>query len=150
MRILLVSDYGTLAGGAEIGLMTLREGLRKLGHDARVFTSSARAGGERFADYECFGTTSPSRTLLQTANPWATIGLRRVLREFKPDVVHVKMFLTQLSPLVQPLVRDVPSLYHVVWYRPVCPLGDEASSRRASMPGAGRTGLLPERLPAAS
>lgn len=123
MRILLVSDYGTLAGGAEIGLLILRDGLRKLGHDARVFSSSARAGGERFADYECLGTTSSFRTLLQTANPWAALGLRRVLKEFRPDVVHVKLFLTQLSPLVQPLLREVPSLYHVVWYRPVCPLG---------------------------
>ena len=123
MRILLVSDYGTLVGGAEAGLLTLRDGLRERGHDARVFSSSARPGGARFADYECLGTTSSLRTLLQTANPWAAAALRRVLREFRPDVVHVTMFLTQLSPLIQPLLRDVPSLYHVVWYRPVCPLG---------------------------
>jgi glycosyltransferase involved in cell wall biosynthesis len=33
------------------------------------------------------------------------------------------MFLTQLSPLIMPLLKEVPSLYHVVWYRPICPLG---------------------------
>jgi glycosyltransferase involved in cell wall biosynthesis len=76
-----------------------------------------------FADYECFGTTSRFRTLLQTANPWAFWQLRRVLVEFQPDVIHVRIFLTQLSPLILPLLRDVPSLYHVVWYRPICPLG---------------------------
>jgi glycosyltransferase involved in cell wall biosynthesis len=33
------------------------------------------------------------------------------------------MFLTQLSPLILPLLKDIPSLYDVVWYRPICPLG---------------------------
>jgi hypothetical protein len=88
-----------------------------------VFATHVRlSGGESFADYECFGTTSRFRTLLQTFNPWAFAGLRRVLAEFRPDVVHVRMFLTQLSPLILPLLRDLRSLYHVIWYRPVCPL----------------------------
>jgi glycosyltransferase involved in cell wall biosynthesis len=124
MKILLVNDYATPTGGAELVTLGLREGLRKEGHDARVFSSSARPSlGASFADYECVGTTSRWRTLLQVANPWAFTRLRRVLAEFQPDVVHVKMFLTQLSPLILPLLRDVPCLYHVVWYRPICPLG---------------------------
>jgi glycosyltransferase involved in cell wall biosynthesis len=124
MRILLVSDYGGLVGGAETSLDLLRHGLRERGHDARLFASSARPGGiPSVADYECLGTTSRLRILLQSANPSAAYRLREVLGEFRPDVVHVKMFLTQLSPLVLPLLRRIPSVYHVVWYRPVCPLG---------------------------
>ena len=49
--------------------------------------------------------------------------LTRVLAEFQPDVVHVKIFLTQLSPLILTLLHNIPSLYHVAWYRPICPLG---------------------------
>lgn len=124
MKILLVNDYATPTYGAELGTLRLREGLRKLGHDARIFASSARVLGEAgFADYECLGTNSRWRTLLQTANPWALIRLRGVLAEFSPDVVHVRMFLTQLSPLILLALKNVPSLYHVLWYRPVCPLG---------------------------
>jgi len=124
MKILLVNDYATPTGGAELATLGLREGLRKEGHDARIFSSSARPStGPSFADYECVGTTSRWRTLLQAANPWAFTKLRRVLAEFQPDVVHVRMFLTQLSPLILPLLGDVPCLYHVVWYRPVCPIG---------------------------
>lgn len=124
MRILLINDYATPTYGAELGTLRLREGLRNLGHDARIFASSARNPSEAgFADYECLGTNSHWRTLLQTANPWALVRLRRVLAEFSPDVVHVRMFLTQLSPLILLVLRRVPSLYHVVWYRPVCPLG---------------------------
>ncbi|MGH7807210.1 MAG: glycosyltransferase family 4 protein [Thermodesulfobacteriota bacterium] len=124
MKILLVNDYGTPTGGAEINILMLRDTLRNRGHDARLFASSARNGNvENLADYKCLGTTSGFRTLLQTANPWAFLQLRRLLAEFRPDVVHVSMFLTQLSPLILPLLKDLPSLYHVVWYRPVCPLG---------------------------
>lgn len=124
MRILLVSDYATLSGGAEIYLGILRDGLRRRGHDVRIFASSARPShGPSIADYECLGTTSRFRTLLQTANASAYRRLRQTLADFRPDVVHVKLFLTQLSPLIQPLLRDVPSLYHVVWYRAVCPIG---------------------------
>jgi glycosyltransferase involved in cell wall biosynthesis len=124
MKILLMNDYGTPTGGAELLIIRLRDGLRLRGHDARLFTSSARPiPVNSQADYECFGTTSRFRTVLQTANPWAFFGLRRVLAEFKPDVIHVAIFLTQLSPLILPLLKEVPSIYHAVWYRTICPLG---------------------------
>ena len=124
MKILLVNDYATPTGGAEIAILMLREGLRSRGHDARLLSTSAEADGAyNLADYNCFGTISSFRTLLQSANPWAFWQLRRTLAEFQPDVVHVQIFLTQLSPLILPLLRRVPSLYHVVWYRPICPLG---------------------------
>ncbi|UCF68246.1 MAG: glycosyltransferase, partial [Acidobacteriota bacterium] len=124
MKILLVSDYGNLAGGAELQLEMLRQGLRARGHDARLFASTARPDGSAsLADDECVGTTSRWRTLLQSFNPWAYLALRRVLADFRPDVVHVFMFLTQLSPAILPLLRTVPSVYYVVWYRPICPLG---------------------------
>jgi glycosyltransferase involved in cell wall biosynthesis len=117
-------DYATATGGAELSLFGLRDGLRERGHDVRLLASSAgdaHDGG--LADVRCFGTTSRFRTLLQTANPSAALGLRRTLDTFQPDVVHVRMFLTQLSPLILPLLRDVRTLYEVAWYRPVCPLG---------------------------
>jgi glycosyltransferase involved in cell wall biosynthesis len=124
VKILLVNDYATPRGGAELATLGLRDGLRQAGHDARIFSSSARESMESgFADYECMGTLSRWRTLLQTINPWAYLALRRVIADFRPDVVHVRMFLTQLSPLILPLLRDVPTLYHAVWYRAVCPLG---------------------------
>jgi glycosyltransferase involved in cell wall biosynthesis len=124
MKILLVNDYGSPVGGAEAMTFALRDMLRQQGHDVRLFSSSAGSSVDwRKAEYECYGTLSPFRTLLQTLNPWAYLRLRRVLKEFRPDVVHVRMFLTQLSPLILPLLSDIPALYHVVWYRPVCPTG---------------------------
>ena len=124
MKVLLVNDNALPTAGAEILALTLRDGLRRRGHNARLFTSSARPiEANSPADYECFGTTSSFRTLLQTLNPWAFWRLRHVLAEFRPDVVHVLMFLTQLSPLILPLLKEVPSIFHVQWYRPICPVG---------------------------
>lgn len=121
MKILLVNDYATALGGAEVQTLTLRDELLRRGHDARLFASTA--GGAGAANYSCWGTNTPLRALSRVANPVAYVRLRRTLSEFAPDVVHVRLFLTQLSPLVLPLLREVPSIYQVVWYRPVCPIG---------------------------
>jgi glycosyltransferase involved in cell wall biosynthesis len=151
VKILLVNDYGRAQGGAEVVLLMLRERLRQLGHDVRLFASSVGdINLPNHADYTCRGTVSSFRTLLQSFNPWAAIALKRVLAEFRPDVVHVKMFLTQLSPSILPLLADIPSLYHVVWYRPICPLGSKLLPDNTlcySPPGlvCHRTGCLPWR-----
>ena len=124
MRILLLNDHAMAVGGGEVMVITLRDELRRRGHDARIFASNAPVSPlPSVADYECFGTTSRARGLVQSANPWAAAALPRVMRQFRPDVVHVTMFMTQLSPLVLPVIRGVPSLFHAVWYRYVCPTG---------------------------
>ena len=123
MKVLIVHDYAAPQGGAEVLTLALRDGLRRRGHDARIFASRAGGVGRPAVDFDCFGTTSRWRTLLQTANPAAMSALARVLSDFRPAVVHVRMFLTQLSPLILPVLRGVPSLYRAVWYRAVCPLG---------------------------
>jgi glycosyltransferase involved in cell wall biosynthesis len=124
VKILLIHDYPELTGGAEGQLATFQRVLRRRGHDARLFASTARSGGSP-ADvtYSCFGTTSRFRTLLQTANVSAFSRLRKAVREFKPDVAHVKMFLTQLSPLILPALQTVPTVYYASWLRPICPTG---------------------------
>jgi glycosyltransferase involved in cell wall biosynthesis len=120
VKVLIVNDYAAALGGAEVGVLNLRDALRRRGHDARLFASTA--GGGR-GDYSCLGTTTAARTLLQTWNPWARRALDRALREFEPDLVHVYMFLTQLSPAILSALRGRPCLLYVVWYRPICPTG---------------------------
>lgn len=126
MKILLVSDDDAPEGGAQIVTRQLRDGLRARGHETRWFASSGRPrDAARLADVECFGTTGPLRTLVQSANPAAYVKLRREINAFKPDVVHVGLFLTQLSPLILPLLRDVPSVYYAHWLRTICPTGSK-------------------------
>ena len=152
MRILLVNDYAEALGGAEIAQDVLREGLRRRGHEVRIFAARphTRESSQNLADYTCFGTVSHFRTLLQAFNPWAAAGLRRVIQEFHPDVIHVRGFLTQLSPLILPLLRNVPSLHHVTWYRAICPVGtkilpDGSPCRDRAGWACCRNGCLPRR-----
>ena len=124
MRILLLNDAATPSGGAELLTIALRNQLREFGHDARIFSSTASYGPQpTCADYHCFGTTGRLRSVNRVLNASAYLRLRDVLRQFKPDVVHVRMFLTQLSPAILPLLRGVPSLYHAAWYETICPNG---------------------------
>lgn len=124
MKILLVNDYGTPAGGAEVIVFGLRAVLRARGHDVRVFASAARDGdAPLLADDVCHGTTGEWRTHLQCMNLPAARELRRVLARFQPDVVHVNLYLTQLSPFILRELRGIPSVYYAQWYRAICPLG---------------------------
>lgn len=124
MKILLVNDYGSLDGGAEVIVFSLRDALRARGHDVRVFTSSARSEGVPIsADSTGFGTKGRWRAVVQSCNVAAARSLRRTITEFRPDLVHVNLYLTQLSPLIVRAIGDVPAVYYAQWYRAICPVG---------------------------
>ncbi len=124
MKVLLLNDSSTPSGGAELMTLSLRDGFRLRGHDARLFSSTAKYGNqEPQADYTCYGTTGSLRTLNRVFNLSAYWQLRKTLKDFQPDIVHVRMFLSQLSPLILPLLREIPCLYHAPWYETVCPTG---------------------------
>ncbi len=123
MRVLILNDYGTPTGGAELQSLRFRDLLRARGHEAMLLTSRARPGGVALAaDATCRGTQGPGRRLLQAVNPWAALAVRRTIRAFRPDVVHVRMFMSQLSPLILRELRHTPALLHQVNYQLICPL----------------------------
>ena len=123
MKVLVVNDYGTPSGGAELQSMRFRDLLREAGHEARLFTSDARPVPVAPAsDVLCFGARGAVGRVTQVANPWALAALRRTIASFRPDVVHLRMFLSQLSPLILPALRDTPTMLHVVNYQLICPL----------------------------
>lgn len=102
--------------------LSLRRCLRQRGHEVLLFSSRAETKLHRGeADRYCFGTSSPLRALLWPANVSAYVRFRQVLKDFQPDVVHVRTFLSQLSPLILPPLRDIPAVYHEGSYRSGCP-----------------------------
>lgn len=133
MKILLVTDYSTPTGGVELRLLDLQRALIARGHDVRIFSSSARDPDQQTkAQYLCFGTLTRFRTLLQTCNVFAYLKLKETLSEFAPDVVHVNLFLTQLSPLILPALANYPTIYNAAWYRAICPTGTKMLPDRSS------------------
>jgi glycosyltransferase involved in cell wall biosynthesis len=126
LKVLLISDYSTPTGGVEIYQAQLRDSLRKAGIDARLFASSVGRDDLRDADVECWGSDQRhANRLLQTFNPVALLKLREVLRQFQPDIVHLNLFLTQLSPSVLLLLKNIPVVYTAHMYRMICPLGQK-------------------------
>lgn len=125
MKILLLHDYGTSTGGAELQILSLKENLQARGHEVLLFASRAIQveGFPQLADVTCFGTVTKARVLAQTANVSAYLRLRSLLQEFQPDIVHIRMFLTQLSPLILPLFKNIPCIYQTSVYNAICPVG---------------------------
>ena len=134
MKILLINDYGGATGGAEIQMLTLRRLLRDRGHDARLFSSRAELVTQSpiLADYTCYGTTSRAQVISQVLNLSAYQSLRQTLKSFQPDIVHVRMFLWQLSPLVLPLLKPYPCLYQTAVYKAICPAGTNTLPNEAT------------------
>ncbi|MEM6598812.1 MAG: glycosyltransferase family 4 protein [Cyanobacteria bacterium P01_D01_bin.36] len=125
MKILLINDYGGATGGAEIQMLTIRQLLRDRNHDVRLFSSNAELVTDSpiLADYTCYGTTSKAQVISHTANLSAYLSLKKALEEFQPDVIHVRMFLWQLSPMILPLLKPYPAVYQAAVYKAICPIG---------------------------
>lgn len=100
IKILLVNDYTTPSYGSKKQILMLRDGLKQRGHNAELFASSAGSIVKRAipAGYQFFGSASCFQALLQTVNPWTIWKFRRVMREFKPNIVPVRVYLTLPSP----------------------------------------------------
>ena len=133
-----MNDYAVLTGGAETSLAGQRDLLRERGHEMAVFASDAALVGglQSFANYHCKGTTSKAQTLLSTFNPSAAKVLARALEEFRPEVVHVKMFLWQLSPSILRHLEKRPAIYEIMTYKAICPKGTKTlpDGRRCTRP----------------
>ena len=100
MRVLMISDMGFEYGGGEIYMYNLKNELEKNGHAVKVFTTNVRQKNDDKikSDYICIGVSGKLNRILKVFNFFAYFKLKRILKEFKPDVVHIHSFLTNLSP----------------------------------------------------
>lgn len=107
MRILQVVNLGFEAGGAEKSVRLIADGLRSRGHQVTVLATDRLAQGQQvFADRLVPGITGgPLRRL--TGYFWhrsAYRETRAVLREFRPDLVHLHT-IGEFSPAVLAATR---------------------------------------------
>ena len=128
LKVLLINDYGTATGGAELQLQVLREGLRARGHTARWFAS--HAGEEKQsphwrADVSARSFAGGTQVLMEWHNPFAVRALEGELARFQPDIVHLQMFHWRLSPAILPALAAYPTIAHLQLYEPLCPTGSK-------------------------
>ncbi len=109
MRILLLSDYVAEFGGAEEVVLKTRKLLEKKGHEVRIIGSDKRRILSSF-----FSRWLSAKYYRQT---------RRLIKSFKPDIVHCHNFTRNISP--SPLLAakrlEVPTVLTVHDFYLYCP-----------------------------
>ncbi|MFA7169673.1 MAG: glycosyltransferase family 4 protein [Candidatus Paceibacterota bacterium] len=110
MKILILNNRGTLHAGAEMMICHLRRGLEEGGDEVRVLSGDERGSGDNFADvtFKTFTGNSPLR-FFYVFNPFALLALRRELRNYRPDVVHLHT-ISKASPFILFLLKDFPTV----------------------------------------
>ena len=94
MKILMVNDYKTVIGGAEVYMYTLKEQLEKQGHQVEVFGT-----GYTLGEYiHRLSHISITDYLNRIWNGKVKAEFAKQVQSFKPDVVHIHSFYNELSP----------------------------------------------------
>ena len=132
MKILLVNKFYYNRGGDCVCMINLEHLLRSKGHDVRVYAMQYSQNipcesAKSFASEVSFsgGGVKGKINALKRVFGWGDIvpSFKRVLDEFKPDVVHLNNIHSYLSPVVAQLAKDFGC--KVVWtlhdYKLVCP-----------------------------
>jgi glycosyltransferase involved in cell wall biosynthesis len=132
MRILHMNRYVRRYGGAESYMFDIARVLQMRDHDVEFFGVASPANppmtySEYFpspVDREDGGTGARVRSVARMM--WSTSarrGARRVIDEFRPDVIHLHNIYHDLSPSVIWAARDagVPTVMTVHDYKLVCP-----------------------------
>ncbi|HEV7219464.1 MAG: glycosyltransferase family 4 protein [Terriglobales bacterium] len=134
MRILYCNKYNFPFSGTEVYLFEAMELMRASGHEVALFSMTDKRGKPTPYDQYFVNSLdfkSPNASLLGKARQAAHAiystearrKLREMIREFRPDVAHVRNIYHHLSPsILWELKRQgIPVLYHVNDFKLICP-----------------------------
>lgn len=111
MKILMINNLGTLHGGAEAMIFQLKNNLENEGHTVRVLAGSEQGSGKKIADasFLTFRQNSFIFRAMYIFNPFALLALKRELRDFRPDIVHLHT-ISKASPFILALLKKYPTV----------------------------------------
>lgn len=138
MKILMVNKFLFLNGGSETYVYNLGKYLSAMGHEVQYFgmeheNNILKNNLDLYTDKMDFHTASAVRKLqysLKTIySREAKMKIRRILQDFKPDVVHLNNFNYQLTPSIiveienwkKAYQRNCKIVYTAHDYQLVCP-----------------------------
>ena len=132
MRVLHVNKFLYRRGGAESYMLDLAEIQQAAGHTVEFFAmdhpKNLPARYERYfpgnvelepMPSSLFGKAQGAGRLI--FSPSALLGMTRVVRDFKPDVVHLHNIYHQLSPSILRALASVPTVMTLHDYKLACP-----------------------------
>lgn len=125
MKILFINDYGFPEGGVESYIENLKKILEKKGHQVRIFSSDFHPEMRHFNDYEfkSINTNSLLRFVPYTFNLNSYFSLKKVIKKYKPDIVHLHYFFYHTSPSILLLLKDIPTVMTLHAHELISPMG---------------------------
>ena len=134
MRILFCNKYSFTFSGTEVYLFEVMDLLRSRGHEVALFSmADSRADANRnnqwlvphidFKD-ETLGIFSRAKLAAHAVySTNARRSLRQTIREFRPDIAHIRNIYHHLSPSIlwELKAQGVPVLYHLNDFKLICP-----------------------------
>jgi glycosyltransferase involved in cell wall biosynthesis len=133
MKILFCNKYNFPFSGTEVYLFELMELMRSQGHATALFSMADSRGkptpyDQHFVPHIDFkeksGILEQARRAAHATYSWdARRRIRSMIKEFQPDVAHVRNIYHHLSPSIlwELKAQDIPVLYHVNDFKLLCP-----------------------------
>lgn len=137
MKIILVHKFWRKVGGAEVYFQDVARILRSHGHEVKIYTTDFDAEGSRDVfprdENVIFGDTAEylkGNILTRIKNIPEVIyskknkeHFRKLLRDFKPDIVHVFAIYVTITPSILDACREegVPVVMSCNDYKHICP-----------------------------
>jgi len=132
MRIIQVNKFHYLRGGAEKYFLDMSEKLRQEGHEVAVFSmrhpkNLPSLWEKYFVSRLSFNESklrdkllTPGRIIYSLEAKWK---FARLVRDFKPEIIHIHNIYHQLSPSILSVARKykIPVVMHLHDYKLVCP-----------------------------
>ncbi|MGI6339337.1 MAG: glycosyltransferase family 4 protein [Bacteroidales bacterium] len=135
MKILVANKYYYQRGGADIHSIDLEGLLKSKGHDVAFFSMHHPLNMiSQYSDYFPEGVNFDQPTnkdlIAGMIRPFGAYEVRRkfkkLLRDFKPDIVHLHNVHTQLSPVLALIAKRnrIPVLWTIHDHKLICPRYD--------------------------
>ena len=111
----MITDNGFEQGGISTYLLAIKKLLEKK-NTVKLLTSNQNSSRARFSDYEFKGFNNTPlliQLIYRIYNPFSAIELNRVLKSYKPDIVHLHFIFGNTSPSILPCLKSIPTIMSV-------------------------------------
>src|SRR5438045_7741709 len=106
MKILRIISAGYVAGGAENGVVRISSSLSRKGHSVKTLASDLGTDKIHFSDFSFKNIDHAGllKPLFFLFNPFSFFALRKILKEYQPDIIHLHT-MNQITPSVLFLLK---------------------------------------------
>lgn len=119
----MINNYASRTGGDLKYILNLKEALEKRNNVVKILSSDIDTGKKQFSDYEFkgFSETSIFKAFYYIFNPFSYLKLNELLKEFKPDIIHLHNIFSQVSPSILLHLKNTPTIMTIHSCELICP-----------------------------